>query len=165
MIIPSHPALGNSGDTPPTKCESKSVFGYNCRLLACTYCNGRVSEHWKATVQHRLTEHNKVYNRPMVWMFWCDAIAWGTVSHNLQVKHSSYFRLETTPGRLLVVSSEQPTSAAITGLSEVTTEDAANRLCAAIASGPVREKQLTSSRGWKLDVKKLQATAQEKRPS
>lgn len=130
--------------------HNNATFWFDCKRLTCEVCEKKKRHHWQATINHHLTDHGKVFS-PLVWTFWCDAAAWSTVHHNLQVKRSSYFRLETTPGRLLIVSAEKPTSAAISGLAEITTDDAAFRLCSIIASAhSIREKQLTSSRDWKL---------------
>ncbi len=130
--------------------HSNASFWFDCKRISCKYCEKKKREHWQTTIQHHLTTYGERSN-PNVWMFRCDAASWDTVSRNLRSKHADYFRLEIMPGQLMVVSTEAPGSEAISGLTQLAASDAANRLCTVIsAAHAIHEKQLTSSRDWKL---------------
>jgi hypothetical protein len=137
--------------------HASRLFWFDCKRLDCPHCGPRKRLHWQATVQCRLSHHGRTAATAAtvadVHLFWCDRASWDSVSRSLRSHNANYYRLATDAHatQYLVISTVAPNSAAITGLQQLTTDQAAERLCMAIEMLPVlREKALSYSRPWKL---------------
>ncbi len=131
------------------KCSSRLSW-FDCQRLDCPCCGPKKKLQYIATVTEHLRDHAEKVS-PTVHTFWVDASDWPVVSAKLRESKSDYFRLDTGFGRLMVIASDKPATTAMSAYAELPCAEAGHRMSAAIRQLPeVREKMLTTSRGWKL---------------
>lgn len=134
-----------------------AVFYVSCMSWDCLDCARRLKELWTSNVRKRLADDQAELDEPngFVYLAHCKSEHWSTLHKRIRRRRGNYFRVRDGDGFLIAATVDPG------GAQELSHEAAGDALVKVIASLPLCQKPISSSRAWKLP--KEEETKQWKR--